>query len=306
MRSVFPLFTLVFVVACNGGETDETDTSATCGAPYEPFLAANYEAQLQRVAAYEQIVATADASDFSASSFSAMATLYTTAELNAKVAGRTDDHAYASTPAIGASLDADIQEALTAGAAGTDIDVQAQIIEKTLQRFFALSVYHEGRKAADAALTAAEVAEGWDEGFGYFGVSNDGAIATGVARTLENRDLEFGLSLVDTAFNGLIDGRCALDTDDRAAALTALETVDRAILTGLAASVVHEMDEYAVEADVVKFREAELYWAAVKDATNEADAAAATTIQAELDSGPDDVDPAAVREAMVTAWGLSF
>lgn len=304
MRPLFLLAPLLF--ACNGGETDETDTSATCGAPYEPFLASNYEAQLQRVDAFEQIVALSDATDFSASSFAAMETLYGTADLSAKVVGRTDDHAGASTVAIGAVLDADIRAALAAGAAGDDIHVQAQIIDKSLQRFFALSVYHEGQGAADPEMAAADVAGQWDEGFGYFGLSNDGQTAKGIAATLAKRDTEFGLSLVDTAFNGLIDGRCALVTDDRAAALTALEVIDGAVLTGFAASVVHEMDEYEESSDPVVYAEAELYWKAVKDATTARDATSAAAIQAEFDEGAGNAEPEAVREAIATAWGFAF
>lgn len=301
MRSM--LLFVPFLFACDGSDTDETDTSATCGAPYEPFLASNYEAQLQRVDAFEQIVALSDATDFSASSFAAMETLYGTADLSAKVAGRTDDHVGASTVAVGAVLDGDIRAALAAGAAGDDIHVQAQIIDKTLQRFFALSVYHEGQGAADASMAAEDVAGQWDEGFGYFGVSNDGQTAKGIAATLAKRDSEFGLSLVDTAFNGLLDGRCALVTDDRAAALAALEGVDGAIATGFAASVIHEMDEYEETSDPVVYAEAELYWKAVKDATIARDAAAAAAIQGEFDEG---ADPVAVREAVAMAWGFAF
>lgn len=298
-------FFAVVLAACDGGETDDTDTSATCGAPYEPFSAANYENQLLRVAAFEQIVAIRKSEDFSSDSFAAIGTLYTTAELNAKVAGRTDDHAYAETAAIGAALDADITAAISAGAAGTDIGVQGQIVDKTLQRFFALSIYHEGRKAADTALPAEEVAKGWDEGFGYFGVSNDGVTATGIAGTLAKRDEEFGLSLVDTAFNSLVDGRCALETDDRTAALAALDAVDRSVLAGFAASVVHEMDEFADEPEI-KFWEGELYWNAVRDATKDVDAAAAAAVDAEFAAGAEDLDTAVVRGAITTTWGFDF
>lgn len=306
MSRWIPLLSLL-LVGCDAGDTDsdaDSDGSLACGAPYEPFNAANYENQLLRVAAYDQIVAIRKSEGFSAEDFAEIEALYVdTAELSAKVAGRTDDHADAAVVDIGAVLHADITAAIAAGKAGDNIAVQGQIIDKTLQRFFALSVYHEGRKAADTAETPEGIQEGWDEGFGYFGVSNDGTATTGVASTLAKRDAEFGLSLVDTAFNGLVAGRCAVADDDREQALAALEDVDRALLTGFAASVVHEMDEYADESEI-KFHEGLLFWNAARDATNTRDPAAAATIDAEFAKGWESLTPATVRDAMSSTWGL--
>ena len=293
------------LVGC-GVEAPTDPLEAGCGAPYEPFAATNYQNQLLRVDAYEQIGAICDQAVISESDFAAIETLYVeTASLQEKVQGRTDDHAYASVVEVGASLDAQIIDAIEAGRTGANSDVQCQIIDKTLQRFFALSVFHEGWKSADPDRTLEEMQVGWDEAFGYLGLSNDGTTTRGVAQTLEKRDAEFGFSTTDLAFNGLLDGRCALEAGDPAGALAALEGVDHALLTGLALSVVHEMEVYGDD-PLVKGWEGALYWNAVSDWVQQLDPDAHSEISTEFTKAPDEIDSAVVYDHMVRALDLGL
>jgi hypothetical protein len=297
---------IAFLAACSDPVADTGQTAPDCGAPYSPFDAANYENQLTRVAAYEQIVALRKHDDFAPESFDTIEALYVdSAELSVKVSGRTDPHSYALDTDIGVALDADITAAIAAGKAGDDIDVQGQIVDKTLQRFFGLSVFYEMTKADDEALDAAEVAKGWDEAFGYFGVSNDGTQTQGIATTLAKRDAEFSTSLLDETFNALLDGRCALEDDDRAAASSARDDADTAITRGFALSIVHEMDEYD-ENPLIKGWEAVLYYNAVRDWVVANDPDAATTIDAEFAAGVDQIDPSVVRAAVTGAFGFEL
>jgi hypothetical protein len=298
-----------FATACgnkDGDDTADTDAASNCSAPYAPFDAANYENQFLRVGAYTEIVALRKGDNFAATDFAEIEDLYlNTASLAEKVEGRTDDHAEASVPAIGAVLHGDITDAIAAGMADTDISVQGQIVDKTLQRFFGLSVLHEGLKSADDANTLEEAQAGWDEGFGYLGISNDGQDVSGIAGTLASRDEEFGFSTAETAFNGLLDGRCALANGDREAAVAAIMDVDEAIMTGFALSVVHEMDEYADD-PLIKGWEALLYYRAIADQVGVLDAGAKATVDAEFEKGVEAIDAAVVRAAIVDAYGFGI
>jgi hypothetical protein len=303
-----PLFLLAF--GCDQAREQTTDTTtasgaAQCGAPYVPFDAANYENQSLRVGAYEQIVALRKGDNFSAADFATIEDLYVnTAELQVTVQGRTDDHSFASVIDTGVDLDAAIMAAVADGASDLDIAVQGQIIDKTLQHFFTLSVYHEGMKSADEANPIEDMQAGWDGGFGYLGVSNDGTEASGIAKTLASRDEEFQTSTLDLAFNGLLTGRCGLAASDTAATLAALDDVDGAMLHGMALSVVHEMDEYT-EDPLIKGWEGLLFWNIVDDYVRTLDSNAADTIDAEFAKGVDRIDAALVREELAAVLGLA-
>jgi hypothetical protein len=298
---------LVSLAACNGpDETGETGEPVACAAPYAPFDPVNYENQYLRVAAYGQIVDLRKSETFSAADFATIESLYVdTAELSVKVEGREDDHAYTSDAAVGAALHADITAAIAAGKAGDDIAIQGQIVDKTLQRFFFLSVYHEMMKSQDAANAAIDVQTGWDEAFGYYGLDNDGANPQGIAGTHASRDEEFGMSVVDTVYNALVDGRCAVAEDDRAGALPSIEAADRAMLNGFGLSVVHEMDEYS-EDPLEKGWEGLLYWKVVADWVLSVDPAAHAAIEAEFAKGVDALDPAVVRANTIQAFGFTL
>ncbi len=309
MKSLFPCLSMLLLVACTS-DTEDTadsgDTLADCTAPYAPFDAANYDNQVLRVGAYEQIVAIRKSDDFAAADFDEIESLYVdTASLSQKVEGRTDDHDWASVEAIGPVLHGAITDAIAAGKADTEIKVQGQIIDKTLQNFFALSIFHEGTKSDDDAKTLEEAQAGWDEAFGYFGISNDGQDTTGISNTLSKRDVEFGTSLTDGVFNALVDGRCALEGGDREGALEARDEADLAILQGFALSVVHEMDAYD-EDPLIKGWEGYLYWLAVADHVAHLDPTAHDTIAAEWEAGVDGIDASAVRAAVVDAYGFDL
>lgn len=285
---------------------DDSADDQACEAPYTPFDAANYQNQFLRVGAYEQIVAIRKSEDFAASDFDTIEELYTTtASLQEKVQGREDDHSYATAVEIGAQLDVDITEAIAAGKAGDEIDVQGQIVDKTLQRFFFLSVYHEMMKSQDPDKTAADIDKGWDEAFGYFGTDNDGEEPTGIAKTLSKRDVEFGFALVAEVFNALLDGRCVAADADYVGVVDHIETADLAMLRGFALSVVHEMDEYDDD-PLIKGWEALLYWNIISDYALTVDADLHAAVEAEFEKGVEAVDAPVLRQAVLDIFGFDL
>lgn len=300
---------LALLAACGqtGEGDDDTDGVADeCVGPYEPFNADNYANQFVRVDAFGEIEAIRRAEDFSAASFDEIEDLYlNSADLAAKVASRQDDHPYAQVVEIGAVLDQRIRDAIAAGQADEDIDVQAQVVSKTLQRFFFLSVYHYVAQTQEAGIGSADAQKGWDEAFGYYGASNDGASAEGIAGTMTARDDEFGLDLFQPVYDGLVQGKCLIAAGDLAGIGPIVETIDISLLRGFAASVVHEMDEYA-EDPLVKGAEGWLYWDMVADFVKATDAAAWQVVEDEFALGFDAIDPQAVREAVTGAFGFSF
>jgi hypothetical protein len=197
--------------AAPGGDTPDGLPQCDSGG-YVAFDAANHGSQDLRVGAYTQIVAVTDAvkNDISlaATNFGNARTLYeTTAELSAKVAGRTDDHLPAK-PVAGADMHAVIDAWLTRGAATSSVRearVAKQFIDKTLVGFFFLSVYHE--------MALGERAK-WDEAFGYWGsgATNEEGGRQAMALVAEKRDIGNGTNLAQTVFNGIVDGSCALGT----------------------------------------------------------------------------------------------
>ena len=297
---------LALLVGCAPTTDDDDSAAAECGAPYQPFDAGNYQNQLLRVGAYEQIVAIRKSDTFAAADFATIEDLYiNTASLQSKVQGRGDDHDYAAVEAIGVELDNAITSAIAAGKADDQIAVQGQIVDKTLQRFFYLSVHHEMMKSQEVDAAVLDVQVGWDEGFGYFGVDNTGADPSGIANTLSKRDVEFGVTLVAEVFNGLLDGRCLVESEDFAALPPVIDDVDTAILRGFALSVVHEMDEYD-EDPLIKGWEGLLYWNAIAPYVASVDAAAAAAAEAEWALGVEAIDTAIVRAAVTDAFGFDL
>jgi hypothetical protein len=300
------VFASVWTIGCSSDTTDGSMAPLTCEAPYQPFDAANYQSQIERVAAYEQIVAIRKSDDFAAEDFTSIANLYeTTAGLRDKVSSRIDEHQSASITEVGADLDAAIMDAISKGTAGEEIPIQGQVVDKTLQRFFFLSVFHEMMASQEPGATQEDIEAGWDEAFGYFGLSNDGQTASGIAKTMHSRDEEFGLSLTSQIYNGLIEGRCAVADGDAEGAREVLEGVDTALLRGFAASVVHEMDEFS-EDPLEKGWEGFLYWNIVADHVRMVDADGHATVVAEFDKGVESIDPAMVRSVVNNAFGLGL
>ena len=307
-HALLTALTLALLAGCEpAGEGDDDDSNAAeCGAPYQPFDAGNYQNQLLRVGAFEQIVAIRKSESFSAADFDTIEDLYVnTAGLQGKVAGRGDDHDYATLVAVGAELDADIMAAIDAGRNDVDIAVQGQIIDKTLQRFFYLSVHHEMMKSQAADAAGPDVQAGWDEGFGYFGVGNDGSDPTGIANTIAKRDVEFGFGLVAQVYNGLLDGRCLIAEDDFGSIAPVIDEVDTAMLRGFALSVMHEMDEYA-EDPLIKGWEGLLYWNIVSPYVASVSADGYADVEAEWAQGAAGIDPELVREVVNEAFGFDL
>jgi hypothetical protein len=297
---------MVSILGCGETDTEEEAKSSVCEAPYQPFDTANYQNQILRVGAYTEIVGIRKSDDFKASDFERIEELYqTAASLQEKVQGREDDHDYASTVAIGALLDQEITEAIAAGTSNDEIAVQGQVVDKTLQRFFYLSVFHEMMKSQNTDNTADGIEKGWDEAFGYFGLNNDGDTPTGIAATIQKRDIEFGFTLMSDVFNGLLDGRCLVAEGNYGDLVAVIERVDLALLRGFALSVVHEMDEYE-ENPLIKGWEGLLYWNIVAEYVNTQDTGVHDTIQAEFDRGPESIDPDVVRAAIVGAFGFDL
>ncbi len=297
---------LSLLIGCVPATDDDDSAASECGAPYQPFDAGNYQNQLLRIGAYEQIVAIRKSETFAAADFGTIEDLYiNTASLQSKVQGRGDDHDYAVVLDIGVEMDSSITTAIAAGKADDQIAVQGQIIDKTLQRFFYLSVHHEMMKSQADDPVALDVQVGWDEGFGYFGVDNSGADPSGIANTLSKRDVEFGVTLVAEVFNGLLDGRCFIESGDFAVLPPIIDDVDTAMLRGFALSVVHEMDAYD-EDPLIKGWEGRLYWNVIAPYVASVDAAAAAAVEAEWALGADAIDPSVVRGAVTDAFGFDL
>lgn len=207
---------------------------------FDPANHAEQDVRLDAAAQMKGLMAAALASPAeAATNFAAAADVYaTSAELQAKVQGRTDDH-LAEKPNVGTEIDARISAALEAGGAATaahDIEVQAEIVDKALTEFFFLSVFHE--VTAGQAVT-------WDEAFGYFGAGADNDLGSlrGFAAVAKKRDDENGTALEAVVFQRLVDGSCQLA--ERLAA-DEVEIVDVFADEGLA-SVVDSMDDAMID-----------------------------------------------------------
>ena len=194
----------------------EDAKSQNCGAVmYTAFDPQNHASQDVRVKAQADIAAKADEAiadpTKSAALFAEIEALYKgSAELQAKVLGRADDHFPDDPEAqkVGAVIDGYIVAAIARGKAATtatEANIAKQVIDKSLTWFFYLSVYHE------LVLGARDK---YDEAFGYLGTgpTNDPATLYSIAKTASRRDANNGTSLEPALFQAIIDGSCALDT----------------------------------------------------------------------------------------------
>jgi hypothetical protein len=220
MRTLHALVVAVLAGGCGGGH-DTHDGGADGATPsnvYVPFSPSNLQAQQARVGIYEELVAARKAmgfdktkcGDVAAPAAGTLAEIYTRNDaiggvLRDKVKGRVDDHGYNQGAKIGMAMDEIITRALADCSAGKLDPVPAgQLVEKTLQWFFYASVYHE--------LTLGQKVDGespakWDEAFGYYGRSADGATSRGISGTAKKRDENFKTTLNDAIYRGFIDGR---------------------------------------------------------------------------------------------------
>jgi hypothetical protein len=253
MKRIYSITCLLF--ACEGGDDvgdDVQELPLQCrSAGYVAFDPANHASQDLRLGAHADMVArmneaVADPSVASARFAAARGLYMSTADLQAKVKGRKDDH-FAELPAIGAELDATILDGLSAGETATTAlaaNLAKQKVDKTLLHFFYLSVFHE--------MVQGERAK-WDEAFGYFGsgATNTEAARKGLASVATKRDANNNTTLAESIFNGIVDGSCDLSKradmklDYRSVPeLSAIvERVDGALLEVLAYSAGHEAFE---------------------------------------------------------------
>jgi hypothetical protein len=248
-RAVLVIVGAALVAAGGCGSSDDNEKiiedakGQNCGAvTYTPFDPMNHASQDVRVKAQADIAAKADEAiadpTKAAALFAEIEALYKgSADLQAKVQGRADDHFPGDPEAakVGAVIDGYIVAAIERGKAATtatEADVAKQVIDKGLTWFFYLSVYHE------LVLGARDK---YDEAFGYLGTgaTNDPATLYSIAKTANRRDANNGTSLEPALFQAIIDGSCALDTRLLA---DGVETIDWKADEAYAAKV-REIDE---------------------------------------------------------------
>jgi len=325
-----------------GGDSDPAEgptNNASCSAAsdsYQPFDAANYANQIARVDAYNAIKKTRKSGSFSAADFgdlnavdganktpsdNTLAALYVeTASLAEKVAGRKDDHAYAvsyNAGSAGAYLDELIRSAITQGAAADavtrnavgSIDWHGQRIDKGLQHFFYLSVFHE-------MLLGAR--KNWDEAFGYYGRDADGDPSGGISATVASRDDNCGLGIDDIIFAKLIEAKCELDKALTAAGTDSVDPttvpaldklikqIDLQLLTVFALSAAREFRDLPTsDKPSIKLIEGRVFFGILEPFMIENNSADAAFVRAEVDKDvPSEVDTAAIVTKITAAFGL--
>lgn len=325
-----------------GGSSGGGDaTGGSQATTYAPFSQANLQNQLLRVGAYEQIQTLRKGEGFKAADFGGscdawsgdvttpsdptkLASLYVeTAELAAKVAGRTDDHGYAEGAEVGKQIHGRICDAIAAGSAVADstgkddkngLGWYGQVLDKGLQHFFYQSVHHELVQGARAK---------WDEGFGYSGLDfgGDPAKASGIGKTAATRDTNCGTTYARDLHAALIQGRDQLDAALKAAGKAgdadALETIpadlqetideiDRMLLEVFAISFAREyIGIDAGDKPFIKVIEGRMFFHILEPYIASVDAALATKMAAEAaKDDPDTVNTALMIGAVKTVFGI--
>ena len=333
---------LAFGAGCGAGDNKQVIDDAkgqNCGAAaYTPFNAANHASQDQRIALQATIGAmAADAlADITKAPavFAEIEGLYaSTADLQAKVQGRADDHFPddAEAKAVGKAIDADIVAGIARGKGATaevDVDIAKEIIDKSLTRFWYLSVYHE-------LIEGDRVT--YDEAFGYLGTGakNDASGLLSIASVAAKRDATNGTTYEKQLFEGILAGSCAIDKALKAADAESLDwksdeayakvvaEIDGLMLKVLAASVGHELFEPLATADPeeakVAFHEGAHYFFAVEKAMIAMGGSAATDaakIRAMVDAAKTKLDAGDagwlagfdsdfVRDRVASAFGVT-
>lgn len=306
---------LAAAAGCGGGGATPggADMAPPAADVYTPFSASNLLAQQARVGVYEEISAFRKAMGFDKTKCGeadrpapgTLAEIYTRNDatggvLREKVKGRTDDHDYNKDGAIGVKMDELVARALADCNAGTlDPVLAGQIVEKNLQWFFYASVFHE---LTLGAKNDAESKEKWDEAFGYYGRSFDGAKSLGIAKTAQSRDENFKTNLNDRVWKGLIAGRAQLAAGDAAGLVATAKKIDQDLLVIFAYSTAREFAlipgggakaaEYLAEG--VSF------WNTLEPYMKSAAAADAAFIRGEIDKA-NYAMPAAIDHAGITA-----
>jgi hypothetical protein len=326
------------LAGCDGGAGAAAPAVTSDDGRYRPFSASNLQNQLLRVGAHAEINALRKGDGFGAGAFGGsceawspeastptdptqIGSLYIeTASLAAKVSGRQDDHAYAAGEAIGEALHARICGAIAAGSAASQAAPeategtawQAQIVDKSLQHFFYLSVFHEMTQGARAK---------WDEAVGYYGMSLDGSQADGIAATAASRDKNCGTTYAKDIFGLLVLGKDRLDAaltaaghDGAEASLEALpadlreviEAVDAKLLEVFAISMAREFIALrAGEDPAIKLIEGRSFFWVLEPFLLSVDPTLAAAMRAEVTKAdPSEVDATLLIDAVKTVWGL--
>jgi hypothetical protein len=307
---------LTLGAGCGAGDNQKVIDDAkgqNCGATtYTAFAAANHTEQSERAALQATFAvmaedALADVSK-APSIFAEIEGLYTTsADLRAEVQSRADQHFPddADALAAGKTIDAHIMDGIARGKGATsetDVDVAKEIIDKSLTRFFYLSVYHE--------LVEAERGP-YDEAFAYLGTGprNDPSSLLSVAAVAAKRDATNGTTYGALLFDEIIEGSCALDKALKAADAESIDwksdedyahdvaEIDETMEKVLAASVGHELYEPLSMVDPeeakVAFHEGAYYFFAIEKAMvamGGTAAADATKIRSMIDAAKTKLD----------------
>lgn len=336
------LCALLLAPGCGGDGNErlvEAAQGQNCGATtytaFDPANHANQDARLEAQAQIRAAIAPAEEDPALApGAFAEAAAIYRdAAELQAKVQGRADDH-FPGDPgaaAVGAEIDAVITGAIARGEAAAialEVKIAKERIDKSLTRFFYLSVFHELTLGAR---------EKYDEAFGYLGTGpeNDPGALRGLAQIALKRDAESDLGLEPALFEAIIEGSCEIDrrllsdgveqiewtADDAYAAQ--VRAIDGLMKQVLAASVAHELfaplGSLPEEDAAVALHEGALYFAAIEaemralggQAADDAGVIAAMfdAATAALDAGDpawrDGLDSDFIRDAVSAAFGIT-
>ncbi|HEX2574039.1 MAG TPA: hypothetical protein VH877_31105 [Polyangia bacterium] len=317
--SPLPLASLVLLAACQDPNPPPTQETS-----YRPFNETNYASQKARVGLYQSMATLVDSSTLSASQFGAfdvnltaipttarcvpttsptsgsIAHLFLQESLCTEVIGSVQRHSYATgvgTDQLGQDMHFAITTGIQAGAtAQTQVELKAagERVLKTFERFFYEAIY-------DAMIE--RTPRGWDQAFGYFGASNDGTTAAGLAAQIRSGDARVRTSLERELFVQFIQGRQELEsalqragkspTDPNASiAPGESQTLDRLItqidekmLLSLAYATAGEWDEWINDTAErpVEYAEGVAFTAAIQDYIRSRDQTSYNQLRAILD-----------------------
>ena len=315
------------LLRCGGATVAGTDGGAPDGGVvtdrYLPFASANLEAQQIRNALYLEIDAIASDAGFGkarcgkvdAPAAGTIAEVYTRDDAKAgilreKVKGRIDEHAFNLNAPIGTTMDAIISSALSECDAGTmEPVVAAELVGKTLLWFFQASVHHELVLGVKGDLDSPEK---WDEAFGYFGRSPDGATSRGLALAAKDEvDAMFGTALHEGIYRAFIAGRNQLVAKDLTGLAATGTKIDTDLFVLLAYYCGREFIELPTEAMPTKeLAEGKALFNAIEAFMKSKAPAEAKYIRDQIDAttwaNPKTIDAAGIVQRLETVFGIKL